>query len=309
MARATDGNDKPHVLVVPFPAQGHLPPLLDLVALLAARGLAITVAVTAGNAALLDPLVAAFPSVATLVLPFPSSPLLPAGCGENAKDLPAGHLIRPFMVCLAALRAPLLAWCKARGQQGRRVTAILSDFFTGWTQTLAAELGVPRVTFSPSSAFYLAMTQSLWRHVPRRRRPDDPDEAVAFPEIPGSPSFPWRHLSSMYRRHVPGDELSEAIRQSFLWNQESKCFVVNSFAALEATYLHLERPFPDKNGAGKWMLAVGPVSDAVGTANVDRGGKPTVATADVAAWLDARGEEGSVVYVSFGTQCRVANFD
>jgi hypothetical protein len=288
---ASNGSGKPHVLVVPFPAQGHLPPLLDLVALLAARGIAVTVAVTAGNAPLLEPLVTAFPSVGTVVLPFPSSPLLPAGCSENVKDQPA-RLFRPFMVSLAALRAPLLAWCEAR-PRGRRVTAVVSDLFAGWTRPLAAELGVPRVVFVPTSALYLAMTQSLWRRVPRRRHPDDADEEFAFPEIPGAPSFPWRHLSSLFRKHVAaGDEVSDAIRQFFLWNQDCQCFVVNSFAALESDYLTC---------VGRRALAVGPLSDAVGTSNVDRGGKPAMPPAEVAAWLDAHGD-GSVVYVSFGTQ-------
>jgi hypothetical protein len=71
--RATDGSAKPHVLAVPFPAQGHILAFLDLVAVFAGRGLAITVAVTAGNAPALDLLVAACPWVDTVVLPFPPS--------------------------------------------------------------------------------------------------------------------------------------------------------------------------------------------------------------------------------------------
>jgi UDP:flavonoid glycosyltransferase YjiC (YdhE family) len=293
--RCRDG--EPHVLLVPYPAQGHMLPLLDLAALLAARGVAVTVAVTDGNVPLLAPLVAAWPSVGVAALPFPATPLIPAGGGENTKDLPR-HLFRPFMVSLTALRAPLLAWCRAQQhQQGRRrVTAVVSDFFTGWTQLLAAELGVPHVTFSPSCALHLAMSHSLWRHLPSRRRPGDTDEVVTFPEIPGLPCFPWRQLSGLFRQYVAGDEVSEAIRQLFLWNLDSTCFVVNSFAALEAPYL--ERPLPDL--ASKQVLAVGPLSDAVATSS-DRGGKPAVTVARVAAWLDAF-PDGSVVYVSFGTQ-------
>ncbi|OEL28472.1 UDP-glycosyltransferase 89B2 [Dichanthelium oligosanthes] len=267
---------------------------LDLAALLAARGLAVTVAVTAGNAPLLRPLLAACPSVGTVTLPFPSSPLLPPGCGENTKDLP-DHLFRPFMASLAALRAPLLAWCKAQRPR-RRVTAVVSGLFTGWTQPLAAELGVQHVTFSPSSALYLAVAHSLWRRLPSRRRPEDADEPVTFPDIPDSPSLPWRHLSWLFTQHVAGDEVSEAIRQLFLWNLGSDCFVVNSFAALDGACV--ERALPDL--MAKRVFAMGPLSDAVATSN-DRGGKPAVAAANVAAWLDAF-PDGSAVYVSFGTQ-------
>ncbi|KAM3384114.1 hypothetical protein ACQJBY_008648 [Aegilops geniculata] len=203
-----NGDGMPHVLVVPYPAQGHMLPLLDLTALLAARGLALTVAVTAGNVRLLAPFLAACPSVATVVLPFPSSPFLPAGCSENTKDLPA-DLFRPFMASLAALSAPLLSWCKS---QPRGVTAIVSDLFTGWTLPLAEELGVPHVAFSCANVHYLATTHSLWRRMPTRRHLDDADETVTFSEVPGSPSFPWRRQPAVdvqgacARRRGVGDD-------------------------------------------------------------------------------------------------------
>nr|TKW10895.1 hypothetical protein SEVIR_6G198200v2 [Setaria viridis] len=292
-SRACNGGEgNPHVLVVPYPAHGHMLPLLDLAALLAARGLAVTVAITAVAARV----VPVRPSARTVTLRFPTSPLLPAGCGENTKDLPA-HLFRPFIVSLAALRAPLLAWCKAQAQSRHRVTAVVSGLFTGWTQPLAAELGVPHVTFSPSNALHPAVSHSLWRHLPSGRRPEDADEPVTFPNIPGSPSFPWRQLSWLFTRRVPGDEVSEAIRQFFLWNLGSACFVVNSFAALDGAYV--ERALPDL--ASKRVFAVGPLSDAVSLCRDRRGGKPVVPAASVAAWLDAF-PDGSAVYVSFGTQ-------
>uniref|UniRef100_K3YMS0 Glycosyltransferase n=1 Tax=Setaria italica TaxID=4555 RepID=K3YMS0_SETIT len=285
-SRACNGGEgNPHVLVVPYPAHGHMLPLLDLAALLAARGLAVTVAITAGNAPLLQSLLASCPS---------GRPSARSRC--NTKDLPA-HLFRPFIVSLAALRAPLLAWCKAQAQSRHRVTAVVSGLFTGWTQPLAAELGVPHVTFSPSNALHLAVSHSLWRHLPSGRLPEDADEPVTFPNIPGSPSFPWRQLSWLFTRRVPGDEVSEAIRQFFLWNLGSACFVVNSFAALDGAYV--ERALPDL--ASKRVFAVGPLSDAVSLCRDRRGGKPVVPAASVAAWLDAF-PDGSAVCVSFGTQ-------
>lgn len=199
------------------------------------------------------------------------------------------------MASLAALRAPLLAWCKAQRRRRRRVTAVVSDMFTGWTQPLAADLGVPHVTFSASGAHYLAVSHSLWRRLPRRRCPD---EAVSFQDVPGSPTFRWSHLSWLYRTYVAGDEVSEAIRQFFLWNLESSCFVANSFTAIEAAYV--DRPLPDL--MEKKVFAVGPLSDAVGRCT-DRGGKPAVAPARVAAWLDAF-DDGSVLYVCFGRSRR-----
>jgi hypothetical protein len=191
------------------------------------------------------------------------------------------------MASLAALRAPLLAWCKV---QPRRVTAVLSDLFTGWTLPLAEELGVPHVTFSPASVHYLATSHSLWRRMPTR--PDDANDTVAFQDVPGSPSFRWSHLSLLFRMHVAGDdEVSDTIRQIFLWNLESCCFVANSLAALE--YAYVRDPLPDL--AGKRVFAVGPLLEAV------RGGGQSPPPAKLDVWLDAF-DDGSVLYVAFGTQ-------
>jgi hypothetical protein len=51
----------PHVLVVPFPAQGYALSLLDFAGLLAARGLRLTVVTSPANLPLLSPLLAAHP--------------------------------------------------------------------------------------------------------------------------------------------------------------------------------------------------------------------------------------------------------
>jgi hypothetical protein len=312
-------NNKPHVLVVPFPAHGHMLALIDLVALLATRGgLAVTVAVTSGNVPVLEPLLAACPSVGVVTLAFPSSSaFLPPGCGENTKELPF-HVFRIFIPALAALRAPLLSWCVAQ-RRGRRVTAIVSDMFTGWTRPLADEIGARHVMFSPCSALWIAVFRSLWCRMPARSSrthhaaaaaaaaaaaTDDDDEAAAvvFPEVTGAPSFAWRQLSTLYRHHKDGDEASEAIRRIILWSLASECVVVNSFAALEAAYL--EHPAAPSSTAAqappRRVLAVGPVSEAWANSS-NRGGKPAVALAEVASWLDAFAV-GSVVYVSFGTQ-------
>ncbi|KAK4260952.1 hypothetical protein QN277_004010 [Acacia crassicarpa] len=78
---------KSHVLVFPYPAQGHILALLDLTHQLALRGLSITVVVTPKNLSLLHPLLRAHPvAVQTLILPFPSHPKIPPGV-ENVRGL------------------------------------------------------------------------------------------------------------------------------------------------------------------------------------------------------------------------------
>ncbi|MBA0572774.1 hypothetical protein Golob_003095 [Gossypium lobatum] len=104
-ATATD----PHILVFPYPAQGHMLPLLDLTHQLALRGLTITILVTPKSLPFLSPLLSTHPSSITpLVFPFPSHPLIPQGV-EHVKDLGnSGNL--PIMAALGKLHDPLLNW-------------------------------------------------------------------------------------------------------------------------------------------------------------------------------------------------------
>ncbi|KAL6605779.1 hypothetical protein ACP70R_041432 [Stipagrostis hirtigluma subsp. patula] len=284
-AQNPESTTAPHILVVPYPARGHMQPLLSLASLLASRGLRLTVVATPATLHLLSPLVAAHPS-SVQPLSFPSvdhDASGPASVGADIHALPA------------ALRGPLGEWlrCRIRAGGGEdRVVAVLSDFFCGWTQPLAAEAGVPRLVFAPSGVLATAATHSLFRRMPR---PPEGDAgrgyAVSFPDLPGAPAFPWRQLSRMYRSYAEGagDEHSEAIKDNFVWNLESSAFVCNTCHPLEGRYLDAQ-PLVDL--AGKRVWAVGPVAPD-GTGDDSPAG-------EVTAWLDAF-PDSSVAYVSFGS--------
>ncbi|EEE65530.1 hypothetical protein OsJ_20984 [Oryza sativa Japonica Group] len=243
----------PHVLLVPYPARGHMQPLLHLASRLAAAGLRLTVVATTSTLHLLSPLLAEHPSSVS-PLTFPSFEHDTSGPTSVGVDLHA----------LAALREPLGEWVRARarsGGEGGRVVAVLSDFFCGWTQPLAAEAGVPRLVFVPSGVLATAATHSLFRRMPR------PPPAAAGREY--AVEFP----GLLARRRSVAAALADC---------------ANTSRALEGRYLDAQ---PLEDLAGKRVWAVWPVAPEF-TADESAG--------EVIRWLDAF-PDASVAYVSFGS--------
>ncbi|CAM0910651.1 unnamed protein product [Alopecurus aequalis] len=263
----------------------------------AARGLRLTVVVTPATAPLLAPLPAAHPggAVRALTLPFPSHPAFPAGI-ESAKGCPP-VLFGALIVAFSGLHGPLLSWARALSGTPDRIVAVLSDFFCGWTQPLAADLGVPRFAFSSSAVYGTAVLHSLLRRLPRRQDEGDEECPIPFPELPGAPSHPWRQLTLLYRTYQEGDEVAEGVRSNFLWNLDCSAFVANTFCELEAPYL--AEPLADLGF--RPVRAVGPLAPEDATTAGSRGGETAVAAADLCAWLDRFEQDGSVLYISFGS--------
>ncbi|OMO69966.1 UDP-glucuronosyl/UDP-glucosyltransferase [Corchorus olitorius] len=278
-----------HLLVYPFPGAGHIIPFLDLTHRLLNRGLTVTVLVTPNNLHLLDQLLSrhASSSLHPLVLPAP--------------DPPAKFGLIPRMRALRELHYPLLLhWFHSHASPP---VTIISDFFLGWTLSLASELGVPRFVFSPSGAFSISLNFLMCREPPRIDDPDDVDHIVSFPGLPNSPEFPCHQITLMYRYLKDGDPEKEYYRDNWFANLKSWGFVLNTCSHLESIYIdHIKKEMGHDR-----VWAVGPLmvpdEDGDGDGAMDlrnRGGSSSVPCQELMAWLDAR-EYGSVVYVSFGS--------
>ncbi|XAR63847.1 hypothetical protein NMG60_11023965 [Bertholletia excelsa] len=283
---ATPGDTGSHILVYPFPSPGHIIPLLDLTHLLLTRGMNVTFLVIPNDLPLLKPLLFAHPS--TSFRPLLLSPPEPASFSQ----LGLVSKIRRT----AELYNPLLHWFKTHPSPP---VAILSDFFLGWSQQLAEDLGVPRVVFWASGAFTASISSSLWRNLPRNDEPGNDSFLIKFPEIPNSPVYPWWQITRHCRNFKKGDADYEFFREGMLANTQSWGVVFNSFTELERVYIdHVKKEMGHNR-----VWAVGPLlpqsDDPVGPAN--RGGSSAVATENLMAWLESKADE-TVVYVCFGSR-------
>ncbi|XP_004516443.1 UDP-glycosyltransferase 89A2 [Cicer arietinum] len=277
-------NSKTHILVFPYPAQGHMLPLLDLTHHLALQTtLTITIIITPKNLPTLTPLLSTHPNtIQTLILPFPSHPKIPSGA-ENIREVGnSGNY--PFINALSNLQNLIIQWFNTHHNPP---VALISDFFLGWTHQLATRLSIPRIAFYSSGALLTSVINYCWK---------DPllfqsREVTNFAEIHGMPSFPRDHLPSLFRRYIESDPESEFIKESFVSNSLSWGFVFNTFRALEGPYLdQLEAQFGNRR-----VFAVGPLGYSRVKSDQDEG-------SEVLRWLDRLDEEGSVLYVCFGSQ-------
>lgn len=296
---ALDSGAGAHVLVFPFPSQGHMIPLLDLTHQLATRGLSITVLVTPQNLSLLNPLLSKHPSIRTLVLPFPPHPSIPAGV-ENSKDL-SGKYFGAMLITLGELYNPIVDWFRTHPSPP---VAIISDMFLGWTQQLACELGIHRVVFSPSGAMSLSAMYSLWRDLPKIEDPTNLKATICFSKMPNSPVLAWWQVSGLYRRYIERAPFSEFTKDIFRGNIASWGLVINSFTELERDYLDY---LANELGHDR-VWDVGPLHflDGEKSGLMDRGGPSSVSADDILTWLDTCGDN-KVVYACFGSQAVLNN--
>ncbi|XP_059447955.1 UDP-glycosyltransferase 89A2-like [Corylus avellana] len=279
-----------HILVFPYPAQGHMLPLLDLTHQLSLRGLTITILVTPKNLPTLSPLLSEHPSIQTLVLPFPPHPSLPEGV-ENVRDIGnAGNV--PIIAALRQLHDRLLRWFHSHPSPP---VAIVSDFFLGWTLHLAHQLRIPRIAFFSSGAFLASVNDYCWRNM--TSVPDSSTALVHFPDLPRSPSFKEEHLPSLFRIYSESNPNTAFLKDDVLANTSSWGCIFNSFDELEGPYLdYLRRVVGHARVYGVGPLSVVGINDGA-----NRGNPDSDSGNDVLTWLDGC-PDGSVLYVCFGSQ-------
>ncbi|PIA57607.1 hypothetical protein AQUCO_00600376v1 [Aquilegia coerulea] len=285
-----------HILVFPYPAQGHMIPLLDLTHQLALRGLTITILITPKNLPILTPLLSTHPnSITTLVLPFPSHPSIPTGV-ENTKDLPNGSF-NAMMHAMSEFSNPIIHWFQSHSSPP---IVILSDTFLGFTNQLASQLGIKHLVFSPSGTLNFSIYNSLWSDFPKY--PNDTSTLIEFPNVPNSPKFPWFQLGPVYRKYMEEEgPNSEFIKNSMRGNLSSWGIVINTFTELESLYLnHLKKEFGHER-----VFAVGPLLPP-NDGTKERGGSSSIVVNDLLSWLDTCPDK-SVVYVCFGSQVVLRN--
>ncbi|KAL6642980.1 hypothetical protein ACP70R_021161 [Stipagrostis hirtigluma subsp. patula] len=280
-----------HVVLFPFPGQGHLSAFMSVAALLhrALPDAAITLVSTPRNVAALRAASASTSTSSFLrfhALPFtPADHGLPADCESN-DAVPPGH----FMDIYEAFEALQPAFdeyvAAVTADAGGSGVCVVSDPFTAWTAAVARRRGCAHALFASCGAFSSAILHSLWSHLPVRHDPAGRVCLVEHPEV-------VIHLSQVSKRLLHPVVSGKVRLEAFLERQithghATDMVLINTVEELEPTGLAMLRRalkvpvWP----VGPLVRATTPLSPADQT---------------ILSFLDSH-PPSSVLYISFGSQ-------
>ncbi|KAG1326732.1 UDP-glycosyltransferase 73E1 [Cocos nucifera] len=284
---------RPHFILVPLVAQGHMIPLLDLARLLAERGARVSFITTPVNAdrirTIIDRVMESRLPIQFVELPIPCAEAgLPDGC-ETFDLLPSEDYVAAMFAAPKLLRGPLELYLQA---QKPGPSCMIADFCNPWTMEVATKLGIPRVIFHGPSCFYLLSAYNIVLHKMYDHITDE-FEPFLVPNLPHqveinlAQAFGWaiRPESEKFN-----NEMIEA-------ESTADGIVINSFDDLEPGYIESY-----KKAKGKNVWTIGPLclnNKDFGNKAV-RGNKASIDEHVVMKWLDSM-EPGSVIYVGFGS--------
>ncbi|PKA59467.1 UDP-glycosyltransferase 85A2 [Apostasia shenzhenica] len=301
--------EKPHAVCVPFPAQGHINPMLRLAKLLHAHGFHITFVLTEFNH---SRLVRSHGPDAVKGLPgfrFEAIPDgLPPSDDDATQDIQA-LCVSTTINCLAPFRR-LLAKLNHPELDGDvpPVSCVVSDAAMTFTLDAAQELGIPDVLFWTSSASgYLAFQH--YRHLVDRGIVPLKDAAelsngfldMEVDWIPGlMKGMRLRDFPSFVQTLDAGDVMLHYLMGETGRASKGTAIVFNTFEALEKPAVDaLQKFLPPIYTIGPFSLLSrltipsGSPIDGISTSLWKEESSCT-------AWLEGK-KPGSVVYVSFGS--------
>ncbi|TVU12103.1 hypothetical protein EJB05_45730, partial [Eragrostis curvula] len=291
------GTKSAHFVFVPLMvAQGHLIPAVDTALLLATHGAVCTIVGTPSMAKRVRATIesARQSGLQVRLVDFPldySRVDLPEGADGDG-NVPAMHMWNYFRA-VALLRAPIESYLR---EHAPYPTCVVSDFCHPWTTELAANLGVPRLSFFSMCAFYLLCQHNIERFNAYDGVVDD-NEPVIVPGLERRIEVTRAQAQGFFRRiPIPcWQEFADYVERA---SAEADGVIMNTFLEMDPEYV---AGYAAARKMKVWT--VGPVSfyhQGVETL-ATRGSSNTIVDADECLrWLDGK-EPNSVVYVSFGS--------
>ncbi|CAN6271731.1 unnamed protein product [Urochloa humidicola] len=279
-----------HVLLICFPSQGHVNPMLRLAKRIAAKGLLVTFSSISSVAA----------KLAEAAGVSAGGDGAPVGLGRVRFEFlddgdPPGSDLDSLMTHLATAGPPAFASLLTRqASSGRPVSSVVANPFMPWATDVAAGAGIPTAVLWVQS---VAVFSLYYHHVHGLVEfPDEDDQDARF-RLPGLPEMSAADVPSFLLPSNPFKLLADAIVTQFRTLDRASWVLVNSFAELEAEVIAalpgVGPPSPPE------LIPVGPLIEMEDGGDEVRGDMLKAAE-DCVEWLDSQPAR-SVVYASVGS--------
>ncbi|KQK01833.1 7-deoxyloganetin glucosyltransferase [Brachypodium distachyon] len=302
-------SSRPHAVLIPYPAQGHVTPLLHLAKVLHARGFYITFVNSEYNHRRL----VRSRGAASLSLPatdgfrFETMPdgLPPCDNEDVTQDIPT--LCTSLSTHGADLLRHLLARLVNDGETPP-VTCLIPDGVMSFALDVAEEMRVPALVFWTTSACgfmgYLHFAELIERGIVPLKDESCLSNGYLDTEldwVPGMPGIRLRDMPSFVRTTDKDDVMLNFDSREAQNAYRAQGVILNTFHAVEEDVVNAFRGiFP------QGVYAVGPLQAFAASASLAHPELATIGgnlwTEDISCltWLDTK-ETGSVVYVNFGS--------
>ncbi|KAI3819847.1 hypothetical protein L1987_13699 [Smallanthus sonchifolius] len=295
---------KPHAVCIPFPAQGHINPMLQLAKILHSKGFHITFVNTEFNHQRLLKSQGSDTLNRHTSFQFETIPdgLPPPENQDVTQDIPSlckstsETCLEPFKALLSKLNGTTTT---------PPVSCIVSDGVMSFTLDAADELGIPEVLFWTSSACgFLAYTHySTLRENGFIPLKDTADLTNGYLDtivdcIPSMKGMRLKDMPTFIRSTNPDEPIVNFCIRETARAKEASAIILNTFEDLEHEVLNeLSSIYPS-------IFSIGPLH-AIANTMVEKDLKLLCSSLwkedkDCLEWLDSK-EANSVVYVNFGS--------
>jgi gallate 1-beta-glucosyltransferase len=279
----------PHLLLICFPGQGHVNPMLRLAKRIAAKGLLVTFSSTcdAGDRMVASAgVTAGGEGVAVgrgrLRFEFMDD-------GFHGKDL--GELMMHLDTTGRLEFARLL---RRQAEEGRPVTCAVVNPFMPWAVDVAAEEGIPSAVLWVQSCLVFSLYHHHVHGLVEFPGEDDLDARLALPGLQQPLSV--ADVPSFLLPSNPFKPLADTIITQFRTIDRASWVLVNSFSELEPDVV---AALPGVTPRPPELIPVGPLVEGDGSEDEVRGDLMKAAD-ECVGWLDAQAPR-SVVYASVGS--------
>uniref|UniRef100_A0A0E0JWK3 Glycosyltransferase n=1 Tax=Oryza punctata TaxID=4537 RepID=A0A0E0JWK3_ORYPU len=280
----------PHLLVICFPGQGHVNPMLRLAKRIAAKGLLVTFSSTSAIGAKL------VESSGVSV----GGDGVPLGRGrirfEFLEDGFDGNELDDLMRHLETAGPPKFAELLGRQEAaGRPVSCVVGNPFIPWAVDVAADAGIPSAVLWVQSCAVFSLYYHRMHGLVEFPPEDDLDARFT---LPGLPAMSVADVPSFLLPSNPFKSLTEAILQQIRTIDKARWVFVNSFTELERGVV---AALPGVTPPPPPLIPVGPLIELEGSEDdAAVRGDMIKAADDCVGWLDEHPPR-SVVYASLGS--------